>query len=127
MSGGHKHKTFRAHAAGCWNPPAWNRFSWGWPGTVAWIQVSINGWCGNGSSITWYGGASFPSWTWGPYCITNDQTNFSWDVAWSWLHARHGGSDGISYPWGCAAIDGDKTVVRTAANGYWDGYNDYGY
>jgi hypothetical protein len=37
------------------------------------------------------------------------------------------GSLGISYPWGCLGIKGEKVVIRIASNGYWDTYDDYGF
>jgi hypothetical protein len=114
----------RAHAAGCW----------GWiadqvtfsvaGGTIGWIYVRNNGWCGNGYAITWYGGPTYAAWSWGPYCWTSKGSDYSWDGWPTWIHTAHWGEFGVSYPWGCAGIRGGKAVVRFAANGYWDRYND---
>ena len=111
----------------CWGS-RYNQYIWQIAGgaNVAWIYVRANGWCGNGSSITWYGGGTFANWSWGPYCITNYNTNYSWDVPWSWIHMGTWGSVGVSYPWGCFGLKSNRVTLRIAANGYWDYYNDFG-
>jgi hypothetical protein len=117
----------RAHAAGCYGSP-WNQLNWTeYGGTVAWIYVRENGWCGDSGRIWWYGGPTFAAWTWGPFCLGNRGSNYSWDVWPSWIHMAHWGSLGVSYPWGCFTYSGGKVVLRIAWNGYWDEYNDYGF
>lgn len=37
------------------------------------------------------------------------------------------GSLGVSYPWGCGGLKGGHAVIRIAANGYWDTYDDFGF
>jgi hypothetical protein len=96
-------------------------------GNIGWIYVRNNGWCGNGSAITWYDGPTYAAWSWGPYCWTSKGSDYSWDVYPSWIHAAHWGEFGVSYPWGCGGIRGGKAVLRFAANGRWDRYNDYGF
>ena len=117
-----------AHAAGCWG--------WAWTqhditvfggNPIAWIYVRENGWCGNGYSMTWLGGPTFANWEWGPYCLTNHGENYTWDYWPTWVHMANWGTVGVSYPWGCFGLRGEKVVVRIAANGYWDTWNDYGF
>ena len=113
----------RAHSAGCWGS-VYNMVQWG---SVAWLYVRENGWCGDGYSIYWYGGATFAEWAWGPYCFTGRGNDYSWDVYPSWIHTAIWGEAGVTYVWGCFGISGGKAQVRFAANGYWDLYNDYGF
>jgi hypothetical protein len=117
----------RAHSAGCYGSPSsqlnWTEFG----GTVAWIYVRENGWCGQSGYIYWYGGPTFAYWTWGPFCLGGRGSDYSWDVYPSWIHMAHWGSLGASYPWGCLTYSGGKAVIRIAWNGYWDRYNDYGF
>jgi hypothetical protein len=118
----------RAHSAGCYGSP-WNEHYWTeWGGTVAWVYVRENGWCGNNGWITWYGGPSFASWQWGPFCLGNKGANYTWDYYPSWIHMAHWATLGVNYPWGCFTyLPGGKAVIRIAWNGYWDYYNDYGF
>jgi hypothetical protein len=117
----------RAHAAGCWGWIADQQTFTVFGGTIAWIYVRNNGWCGNGYAITWYGGPTYAAWSWGPYCWGSKGSDYSWDYWPSWIHTAHWGELGVSYPWGCAGIRGGKAQVRFAANGYWDRFNDYGF
>ena len=117
----------RAHAAGCYGSP-WTQLNWTeFGGTVAWIYMRVNGWCGSGGRIYWTGGPTFASWTWGPFCLGGKGADWSWDVNPSWIHGAHWASLGTSYPWGCFTYSGGKVVIRIAWNGYWDRYNDYGF
>jgi hypothetical protein len=117
----------RAHIAGCWGN-AWTIQQWEtWVGTIAWIYVRENGWCGEWYGMSWLGGATFADWEWGPYCLTGHGQDYSWDLYPYWVHMANWGSLGISYPWGCLGIRGEKVVIRIASNGYWDTYNDYGF
>jgi hypothetical protein len=69
----------RAHAAGCWGAVAnQTNYNTAWGSTISWVWVRANGWCGNGSSMTWLGGASFQRWSWGPYCQANQRADYSW-------------------------------------------------
>lgn len=117
-----------AHAAACWGSAdsQWNWTLWG--SEVGWLYTRENGWCGNGTSITWYGGAFFSNWAWGPFCVDDWNTNFSWDIPFSWLHAGSWGSLAYDYgPAGCLfPFNGGHATIRYAANGYWDRYDDYG-
>ena len=96
-------------------------------GTIGWLYVRENGWCGQSGYIYWYGGPTFASWAWGIYCFANHGENYSWDGYPGWIHMANWASLGVSYPWGCAGISGGKVVIRIAWNGYWDRYNDYGF
>ncbi|HSW85796.1 MAG TPA: hypothetical protein VLF79_04305 [Candidatus Saccharimonadales bacterium] len=118
----------KAHTAGCYGSP-WNEHYWTEAGaTVAWVYVRENGWCGSSGRITWYGGASFASWRWGPFCLGNHGSNYSWDYYPSWIHMANWATLGVTYPWGCFTyLSGGKAVVRIAWSGYWDSFNDYGF
>jgi hypothetical protein len=94
---------------------------------VAWVWLRENGWCGNGYAMTWLGGVSFASWSWGPFCLGGKGTDYSWDGYPTWVHAAHWASLGYSYPWGCLTFRGNKAVIRWAANGYLDTVSDYGF
>jgi hypothetical protein len=117
----------RAHAAGCYGNP-WSQTNWTvFGGTIGWLYVRENGWCGQSGYITWYGGATFAAWAWGPYCFASKGADYSWDGYPSWIHMAHWGYLGVSYPWGCLGASGGKVQIRIAWNGYWDEYNDYGF
>jgi hypothetical protein len=111
----------RAHSAGCWGG-AWNQenYNTAWGSTISWVWVRADGWCGNGSSMTWLGGASFARWSWGPYCQANQRVDYSWLWPWGWVHMGTWGTVGASYWWGCFGWSGIAATLRIAANGYWD-------
>jgi hypothetical protein len=117
----------RAHTAGCYGHP-WSQTNWTvFGGTIGWLYVRENGWCGSGGRIyagTW---PTFADWAWAVYCFTNKGTDFSWDVLYSWQHMAHWATLGVTYPWGCGGVSGGKVQIRIAWNGYWDEYNDYGF
>jgi hypothetical protein len=117
----------RAHTAGCYGNP-WSQTNWTvFGGTIGWLYVRENGWCGSGGRIyagTW---PTFAEWAWAVYCFTNKGTDFSWDVLYSWQHMAHWASLGVTYPWGCGGVSGGKVQIRIAWTGYWDEYNDYGF
>jgi hypothetical protein len=119
-----RHK--QAHVAGCYGNP-WSQTSWVIGGTIGWLYVRENGWCGQSGYIYWYGGATFASWAWGIYCFANKGADYSWDGYPAWIHMAHWATLGVSYPWGCAGISGGKVQQRIAWTGYWDRYNDYGF
>jgi hypothetical protein len=120
-----RHK--QAHAAGCYGSP-WSQTSWTVAGgTIGWLYVRENGWCGQSGYIYWYGGATFASWSWGIYCFANKGADYSWDGYPAWIHMAHWATLGVSYPWGCVGISGGKVQQRIAWTGYWDRYNDYGF
>lgn len=94
------------------------------------VEKDHNFWCGNGSSITqnglpgYYhkGPTAAP-----PYCqVTIDMTN-AWDAPNnSWAHGEILTHIGEFTPWtSCVTWDAMDPVVRIAANGYWDTYNDF--
>jgi hypothetical protein len=115
-----------AHSSGCWGN-VWDQQEWYEAGAAtAWIYDRVNGWCGNGSSITWYGGPTFSQWTWGVFCLNDGGKDFSWDRPWSWIHEGFWASYGISYAFGCGTYSSGHAVNRIAANGYYDHYDDYG-
>jgi hypothetical protein len=118
----------RAHAAGCWNG-AWNQWTWrtAWGSAIGWLYSRYNTWCGNGYAIYYATGPTFARWAWGPYCITNGNLADAWDVWPTWIHIGNWGTLGVSYPWGCLGIKGGHAVVRVAATGYWDTYDDFGF
>jgi hypothetical protein len=117
----------RAHSAGCYGSP-WSQTNWTvWGSVIGWLYVRENGWCGQSGYIYWYGGATFASWAWGPYCFASKGADYSWDYYPSWIHMAHWGSLGVAYPWGCLGASGGKVQIRIAWNGYWDEYNDYGF
>ena len=117
----------RAHTAACWGD-AWTIQEWEtWVGTIAWIYARENGWCGEPYGMTWLGGPTYADWEWGPYCLAGHGEDYSWDQYPYWVHMANWGSLGISYPWGCLGVNGEKVVIRIASNGYWDTYNDYGF
>lgn len=123
----HRHSV-RAHASACYGSPSaqWNYTEAG--KLVAWIYVRVNSWCGNpGVSITWSGGPSFANWHWGPFCLGTVGYNWSWDYYPRWIHTATWASQGVIYPWGCFTYNGGKAVIRIAASGYHDEYNDYGF
>jgi hypothetical protein len=115
-----------AHSAGCWGSWA-QQANWYVGGVVAWVYVRENGWCGANGWITWLGGATFASWSWGPFCLGGKGHDYSWDGSYGWVHMAHWASLGYSYPWGCLTFSGNKAVIRIAWNGYADNYNDYGF
>lgn len=105
----------------CW-PEVHDRYSlWTRPGhvTLAWAEVDLHGWCGNGHRITWQGGASYPKWP-GIYCIANTDTNNSWLQFPIWRHAKNTRQFGIWTPLGCIGLRTAHAHLRYAANGYWD-------
>jgi hypothetical protein len=118
-----------AHAAFCggnWAADTDEGYAFG--GTVAWAFVRNEGWCGNGYEITWDGGPDFDGWTWNPeICSYGWNTNYSWDGSTAWIHMEDNFVAGFSYPWGCYGWWELKAVVRVAANGYWDTYDDFGF
>jgi hypothetical protein len=89
--------------------------------TISWVWVRANGWCGNGSSMTWLGDASFARWSCCPYCQTNQRVDYSWLYPWSWVHMGTWGTVGASYWWGCFGYSSIAATLRIAANGYFDG------
>jgi hypothetical protein len=47
---------------GCWGD-VWMLQEWEtWVGTIAWIYVRENGWCGGPYGMTWLGGPTFADW-----------------------------------------------------------------
>jgi hypothetical protein len=104
----------------CW-PEVWERYTLKTAGvTIAWAQVDLHGWCGNGHRITWQGGASFPKWKVGVYCWSDSDTNNSWLQFPTWRHAKHTRQIGVPTPLGCIGIRTLHAHLRYAANGYWD-------
>lgn len=88
--------------------------------TLAWSEVDQEGWCGNGSRITWQGGAVYPKYHSFPYCWADDTTNDTWLEYPGWRHAENTRQIGVPTPFGCI---GERTLhahLRYAANGYWD-------
>lgn len=82
----------------------------------------------HGSSITSDQGWGHTTWAWGPYCIGNFETPHGWDAYPSWKHGGVWGNVGVTYPWGCGSLSsGGHAVIRIAANGYEDFYDDYGF
>ena len=121
----------RARAAyweGCWSG-AWDaRYHWEAGQVVAWLYVNANEWCGNGYNQTYYQAPTFAAWAWGPFTFCGGfGENWSWDVWPTWIHSAIWSEFGVAYPWGCWGLEGGKAQVRTAANGYSDAYNDYGF
>jgi hypothetical protein len=123
----------RAYAASdpCWGAhnSVWTR--WNWPtglfGSNAYISVVSKGWCGNGSSISYFGGAYFKQNAGLGFCFANQaiEDSGSWIIFWSWTHMgiwQRIGTD--TFLFGC--IDGGSfgadghAHIREAANGYWD-------
>jgi hypothetical protein len=91
------------------------------------VYAGENGWCGNGTTITWHGGpAKVGPYAGGPYCVSGYSAPSAWDVPFSWIHVGAFGELGVSYAFGCAGLEPMKAAVRVAANGYWDTYNDFG-
>jgi hypothetical protein len=117
-------RTSRAHAAGCWgaNNSVSNKNTWGWPFTVADEEITSKGWCGNGSSITWFNGFStahhldFPGYCW--YNTNSDDG--SWIKFWSWVHGGMWNTLGVGTSYGCIPDKSHAVTIREAANGYWD-------
>jgi hypothetical protein len=88
--------------------------------TLAWAEVDVHGWCGNGHRITWQGGASYPKWHAGVYCWSDSDTNNSWLQYPAWRHAKHTRQIGIPTPLGCIGLRTLHAHLRYAADGYWD-------
>ncbi len=123
----------RAHAAdACWSG-AWTMEEWAIaPGAiVGWVYANAGAWCGRyGWWLYWYGGPTLAQWSWGggDFCMANINQSFTWDVYPTWIHTGEWGTLGLSYPWGCWGVFGSgRAVVRIAANGYWDTYDDFGF
>lgn len=121
-------RRFRAHTAGCYGQAN----STGWVeleglGTVSWVYVGISGWCGEWYGLTAVYGLIMPRWVWGPFCLANEGTNYTYDGSYAWIHMANWASFGINYAFGCWTYAGEKAVLRIADNGYWDRYNDYGF
>ena len=99
---------------------------------MAWWAVVEGEWCGNGSAITFEagpgGGGTYPEWAFGGWCLTNEIRDHSWDIFASWIHMRHTATVGVSYAFGCFGyLETATSILRIAANGYYDYHNDYGY
>lgn len=122
----HATRRLRAHAAGCYGSP-WTQTNYNtYLGTISWVYSRENGWCGDGYRMTWLGGGSFASWSWGPYCQANQHADYSWDGWPTWVHMGNWGTVGISYPWGCWGFSTIHATLRINAGGYYDFYDDYG-
>jgi hypothetical protein len=122
----------RAHAAGCWGQirSTWSHTIAG-GAVVVWLRDINDGWCGNGSTIT-YGSHNFDRTQWAqyPYCLTNMSFRQGRDgTGYRWAHSGHWGTTGV-YTGAllCLPILGSEhATLRIAANGYWDRYDDYGF
>jgi hypothetical protein len=115
----------RAKAASCWAAGHSTQATVSLGVNFGWRKVEENGWCGNGSSITWNGGASFTSWRGAPYCWNDPANNWSWDVPFSWIHGGNAGTLGGSYIWGCASSPHIQAGLRINARGGFDHYDDF--
>jgi hypothetical protein len=74
-----RHRSALAHTASCWGSHSHTKYT-----EIMQLTVEENGWCGNGKSITWYGGASYRWVAYTGNCIVNVSTNYSWEVPYSW-------------------------------------------
>jgi hypothetical protein len=118
-------------SSSCWFVGSYVGYRWtfkeaGKP--VAWIEEDHNFWCGNGSRITQNGLAFYDrQWEQFPFCVSVTDSIQGWDAPYhSWAHGGIWASQGIWTPWGtCGTYQSGHAVVRIAANGYFDFYNDF--
>lgn len=120
-----------AKAAGCWGPArdTWRHTIAGGANVVSLTETNPS-WCGNGSSITFgHDNWDHKPWSQYPYCLTNVSNHQGWDHYASWAHGGIWGTTGIyTIAFVCAPILGSEhATVRVAANGYHDGYDDFGF
>lgn len=132
----------------CWGPhdtEATHTIAGG--AVVVEMKITNPEWCGNGSTLS-YGVHNWTpyAWTNWPYCgqpnggsgsINFNNGSAAWDQgsdgsSGGWAHARLAATIG-EYPLGipigsvCVTILGSvNDYMRVAANGYWDGYDDWG-
>jgi len=113
----------------------WTRYTLSTAGiNLAWSQVGVGGWCAGpgGQAIVEVSGWSFPNWLAAPYCVAGDPTTHGPDGSYvgsnsTWAHGLQTLHVGISYAFGCAGLNTAEDALRIAYNGYWDGYDDFGY
>jgi hypothetical protein len=105
----------KAHSAGCWGSHAHKNGS-----ELGVIEIEEAGWCGNGSSITWNGGANFRWYSYVGNCMQDVNTSWSWDVPYSWIHGGIWASEGWGIKGACYIQERRAATERIAANGYWD-------
>jgi len=84
-----QHRRVKAHSAGCWGHHTNRNGS-----ELGVVEIEENGWCGNGSSITWNGGANFRYYAYTGNCMQDIGTSWSWDVPYSWIHGGIWASEG---------------------------------
>lgn len=118
------HRRVNKHAgaarAGCWAEIG-DRYTLRLGGvTLAWAEVDVAGWCGNGRRITRQFGATYPKFHGLPYCWADVTTNNTWLAYPSWRHAQNTRQVGVPTPFGCLGVRTIHAHVRYAANGYWD-------
>ncbi len=95
---------------------------------VAWFEEDHNYWCGNGYSITQNGlGFYTRQWVQFPWCLNVTSKLSGWDGPHSsWAHGGIWASLGLTTPWDtCGTYKTGHVVLRIAANGYYDYYDDY--
>jgi hypothetical protein len=95
---------------------------------VAWVEKDHNYWCGNGYAITQNAlGFYDRKWAQFPFCVSVTTSVQGWDGPHaSWAHGGVWASQGLWTPWGtCGTYQSGQAVVRIAANGYFDYYNDF--
>ncbi|MGO9961093.1 MAG: hypothetical protein ACLP50_34815 [Solirubrobacteraceae bacterium] len=118
--------TATAGADPCWGADnsVYNRHYWGGIWTAAWVSIVSNGWCGNGTAITWFPGFWGRGYIGVGYCFSNQsQDDGSWISYWGWVHGGHWAQIGLNVPLiGCETVPGTSggATMREAANGYYD-------
>ncbi len=108
--------------------PCWTTDVYGYEestGDFAGVKVSINGWCGNGVSVTSHGPVSFQVWANGPYCSQDVSKTQGYAPGPAgpnvWYDASVSADIGISYVWGCAGIETYTAYAHVKGNGYYAG------
>ncbi len=110
-------RRIRAHAAGCWGPGQYTVVS----STVAYVVDEEDGWCGNGSAMTYLGGIITGEATWPQYCVSSYSSSYTWLIVPSWVHSYAQLSFGVNVPYvGCVTEATYTATFRIAANGYFD-------
>jgi len=109
--------------------PCWTTYVYGYEeslGDLAKVKVSIDGWCGNGVSVTSHGAVRFQVWDNGPYCAKDCSETQGYspgpDGPHVWYDASISADIGITYVWGCAGITTYSAYADVKGNGYYDGH-----
>lgn len=119
-----------AHAAysGCAGAggDVWTAYDFGSNGLYDLGRTGIisKGWCGNGTSITYFAGFRFNISTGFGYCYANlNEDSGSWLIFWSWVHGGVWSQMGIGLKGACLpTTQPGSATLREAGNLHWDRY-----